>query len=340
MEKTMRAMVLDKFGGAEQASLQLREVPAKTAGSGQVVVAVKAAALNRRDVWIRLGKYGGIKLPTILGSDGAGVVAAVGAGVPESLLGQEVVINPGVGWGDNPAAQSKTYRILGMPDDGTYAEQVVVAAASVVPKPAHLSWAEAAALPLAGLTAYRALCTRGQLRAGQTVVIPGIGSGVSTMVLMLAKHLGARAIVTSSSPDKLLAAQAMGADFGVDYRQPDWDQQILKYCGGSLPDLAVDGAGGDSWGKLVGLMAPGGTIVSYGATAGVSELDLRKLFWKQLNILGSTMGTDRDFEQLVALVAAGQLRPRIDCVLPLEQAAQAHHRMEHSEQLGKLVLQM
>jgi NADPH:quinone reductase-like Zn-dependent oxidoreductase len=225
-----------------------------------------------------------------------------------------------------------------MPDDGTYAEEIVVPAANAVPKPAHLSWAEAAALPLAGLTAYRALVTRGQLRPGQTVLIPGIGSGVSTMVLMLAKHLGARTLVTSSSPDKLAAAQALGADFGVSYRDPTWVEQLRRHCGKDLPDLAIDGAGGDSWAQCVNLVRPGGSIVSYGATAGIANLDLRKLFWKQLNVLGSTMGTDADFRALVALVDAGKLRPIVDQVVPLADAAQAHERMEHSAHMGKIVL--
>ncbi len=145
------------------------------------------------------------------------------------------------------------------------------------------------------MTAYRALVVRGGLRAGQTVLIPGIGSGVSTMVLMLAKHLGARAIVTSSSAEKLAAARELGADFGVNYRDADWAEQIGRYCGRALPDLAVDGAGGDSWAQCVNLLRPAGTIVSYGATAGLASMDIRKLFWKQLNVLGSTMGTDRDF---------------------------------------------
>ena len=334
----MRAVVLAKDRPDAPATLTLRQVARRAAGPGEVVVALKAAALNRRDVWIRLGQYGGIRLPCVLGSDGAGVVAATGAGVAAELIGQSVVINPSLGWGPEPAAQGPEYRILGMPDDGTYAEEIVVPAANVVAKPAHLTWAEAAALPLAGLTAYRALITRGQLQPGQTVLIPGIGSGVSTMVLMLAKHLGARAIVTSSSTAKLAAAQALGADFGVSYRDSGWVEQLRRHCGARLPDLAIDGAGGDSWAQCLNLVRPGGSIVSYGATAGLATMDLRKLFWKQLNVLGSTMGTDHDFRSLVALVDAGKLRPIVDQVVPLSDAAQAHERMEHGSHMGKIVL--
>ena len=334
----MRAVVLEKDGSDGPARLQLREVARRAPGAGEVVVALKAAALNRRDVWIRLGQYGGIRLPCVLGSDGAGIVAEVGAGVAAELTGKAVVINPSLGWGPAPAAQGADFRILGMPDAGTYAEEVVVPAANVVEKPAHLTWAEAAALPLAGLTAYRALIVRGQLQPGQTVLIPGIGSGVSTMVLMLAKHLGARAIVTSSSADKLAAAQALGADFGVNYRDAGWVDQVKRHCGTQLPDVAIDGAGGESWAQCLNLVRPGGSIVSYGATAGLANMDLRKLFWKQLNVLGSTMGTEKDFRELVALVAAGQLRPIVDQVVPLAEAAAAHTRMEHGQHLGKLVL--
>jgi NADPH:quinone reductase-like Zn-dependent oxidoreductase len=334
----MRAVLLEKSSATGPATLSLRELPSRPPGAGEVVVALKAAALNRRDVYMRLGQYPGIRLPCVLGSDGAGVVTAVGAGVAAALCGQAVVIYPSLGWGPDPEIAGPEFRVLGMPDAGTYAEEIVVPAANVVRKPEHLSWAEAAALPLAGLTAYRALCFRGQLRPGQTVLIPGIGSGVSTMVLMLAKHLGARTLVTSSSAEKLAAAGALGADFGVNYREADWAEQLKRHCGSQLPDLAVDGAGGDSWAQCVNLVRPGGRIVSYGATAGRANMDLHKLFWKQLNVLGSTMGSERDFREMTALVAAGRLRPRIDQVFPLEAVPAAHTRMEHGEQMGKIVL--
>jgi NADPH:quinone reductase-like Zn-dependent oxidoreductase len=330
-------MVLEK-SDAGPATIHLRERPRRAPGPGEAVVALKAAALNRRDVWIRLGKYAGIRLPVVPGSDGAGVVAAVGAGVPAELRGQAVVINPSLGWGSDPHVQGADYRILGMPDDGTYAEELIVPAKNLAAKPAHLSFAEAAALPLAGLTAYRALCVRGALRPGETVLIPGIGSGVSTMVLMLAKHLGARVIVTSSSADKLAVARSLGADFGVNYRDADWPEQIARHCGRALPDVAIDGAGGDSWAQCVNLVRPGGRVVSYGATAGISSMDIRKLFWKQLNVLGSTMGSESDFTQMVALVAAGKLRPQVDQVIPLAEAAHALARMENGEHMGKIVL--
>lgn len=336
--ETMQAVILEKGEGG--ASLVLRTVPRKQPGAGQVQVRLHAAALNRRDVWIRLGRYAGIKLPTILGSDGAGVVSAVGAGVSGDWVGKAVVLNPSLNFGGNEDAQGDDYRILGMPDDGTYAESIVVPVGNVVEKPAHLDFAQAAALPLAGLTAYRALCVRGQLRPGQTVLIPGIGSGVSTMALMFAVHLGARVIVTSGSRDKLEEAKKLGASFGVSYRDADWEDQVSRFLGGALVDVVVDGAGADAWSKSLNLLRPGGRIVSYGATAGLAQIDLRKVFWKQLNILGSTMGSERDFAEMIALVRAGTLRPAVDQVLPLSEAARAHERMEHSQHMGKIVLRI
>lgn len=335
---TMQAVVLEK--NQEGASLFLREVPRKAPGAGEVAVSLRAAALNRRDVWIRLGRYAGIRLPTILGSDGAGVVSAVGPDVNPDLIGQEVVINPSLGFGENQEAQAPDYRILGMPDDGTYAESVVVPAENIVEKPAHLSFIEAAALPLAGLTAYRALCVRGQVRPGQTVLIPGIGSGVSTMALLMARHVGARVIVTSGHADKLAKAQELGAAFGVSYRDEDWADQIAGHLGCAKVDLVVDGAGQKAWENSLNLLRPGGRIVSYGATAGIAQVDLRKLFWKQLNVLGTTMGSERDFAEMVALFSAGKLRPVIDEVFPLSEAAAAHVRMELGAHMGKLVLRI
>ncbi len=333
-----RALVLDRTTAEAAPTLQLREVAPRVPGPDEVVVTLRAAALNRRDLWIRLGKYGGIRLPAILGSDGAGIVTAVGAGVPEQQLGREVIINPSLGWGPSQLCGGDQFRVLGMPDDGTFADELCIRAAQLADKPRHLSWHEAAALPLAGLTAYRALCVRGRLRPGETVLIPGIGSGVSTLAMILAKQLGARVIVTSGSDEKCARARSLGADFAVNHRSDAWEAQIKEFCGRDLPNLVVDGAGGETWAKCIGLVAPAGRVVSYGATAGLATLDLRRLFWRQIDILGSTMGSERDFAELVALFSAAKLRPLVDRVFPLEQAPLAFERMERSEQMGKLVL--
>jgi len=333
-----RALVLDRAAPEAAPSLLVREVPAKQPAAGQVVVTLRAAALNRRDVWIRLGKYAGIRLPAVLGSDGAGVVTAIGSGVSDALLGREVIINPSLDWGPSEQHGGESFSVLGMPSEGTFADEICIAAQQIVDKPRHLSWAEAAALPLAGLTAYRALVVRGRLRPGETVLIPGIGSGVSTMALILAKHLGARVIITSGSDEKCQKALSMGADFAVNHRAADWDQRVQKWCGRSLPNLAVDGAGGETWAKCIGLLATSGRMVSYGATAGVATLDLRRLFWRHIDVLGSTMGSQRDFSEMVALFCAGSLRPLIDQVMPLAHAASAFDRMEHGQHMGKIVL--
>lgn len=318
-------------------ALHIQEVPLRAPGPGQVQIALRAAALNRRDVWIRLGKYAGIRTPCVLGSDGAGVIQAVGEGVDARRVGEEVVIDPSLSWGEGERLPGADFRILGMPEDGTFAEAVLVPAQNAVRKPPHLSWEEAAALPLAGLTAYRAL-RRGRLRAGETVLVPGIGSGVSTMVLMLARHLGAQVAVTSGSAEKLERARALGAAYAISHREPDWAARLVKEFG--APDLAVDGAGGETFAACVAAVRPGGRVVSYGATAGACQLEVRRLFWKQLDLLGSTMGSPRDFRELVALTAAGGLRPVIDQVFPLSEASRAFDRMERGEHIGKIVLKI
>jgi NADPH:quinone reductase-like Zn-dependent oxidoreductase len=302
-------------------------------------VRLRAAALNRRDVWIRKGRYAGIKLPVILGADGAGEVIEAGAGVDSALIGREVVIDPAFNWGDDERAQGPDFQILGLPRDGTYAERVAVPAASVHDKPRHLSWEEAAAMPLASVTAFRALVTRGQLSAGELVVITGIGGGVATCALLIATRLGARVYVTSGTPSKIDAARAHGAVGGVDHNDPDWPRAMTTLIGGR-PDVVIDGAGGDTLNAALDLVAPGGRVVSYGATLGPAKnLEVRRIFWKQINVLGSTMGTRRDFAAMLQLYAAG-LRPIVDRVFPLAEAAEAHRRMEEAKQFGKIVLKI
>ncbi|MFO0810173.1 MAG: zinc-binding dehydrogenase [Gemmataceae bacterium] len=332
----MRAIVLRDLGPAE--NLRPETVPDPTPGPGEVVVRLKAAALNHRDVWIRKGQYAGIKLPIVLGSDGAGEVAAVGAGADAKLVGQTVVINPGLDWGDDDRVQGPTFRILGLPDDGTYAELVKVPAANVHPAPAGWSMEEAAALPLAGLTAYRAVVTRARVTAGERVLVTGIGGGVSAFALQIAKAQGATVVVTSGSDEKLARAAKLGAAGGVNYRTADWVKEVVKLTDGG-PDVVIDSVGGETLGKAVEAVRPGGRIVTYGATTGpVPSLETRRVFWKQVSLLGSTMGTPREFAAMLALYAKGTARPTIDKVFPLADAADAHRRMEDGGQCGKIVL--
>jgi NADPH:quinone reductase-like Zn-dependent oxidoreductase len=335
----MKAIVLHEAGGP--GALRLEAVPDPAPGPGEVVVRLKAAALNHRDLWITRGQYAGLRFPIILGADGAGEVARVGQGAAGVEPGDPVIIYPALDWGDDPRAQGPRFRILGLPDNGTFAEFVKVPAANVFPRPPHLTVDEAAALPLAGLTAHRALVTRGQVRRGETVVAIGIGGGVATCALVIARHLGARVLVTSGSDAKLDRARALGAVGGFNYATTDWVKGIREATNGQGADLIIDGTGGATFDKALDAARPGGRVVSYGATAGVvPELAVRRIFWKQLNVLGSTMGTPTDFRGMLDVVSSGQLRPIIDRVFPLAEAGKALERMEQGAQFGKIVLRI
>jgi NADPH:quinone reductase-like Zn-dependent oxidoreductase len=333
----MRAVVLTALGDAEH--LRMEDRPDPHPGPGEVVVRLRAAALNHRDVFIRQGLYSGIKLPIILGSDGAGQVAEIGDGVDRSWLGGEVVIDPTLGWGSDQRVQDNSFQILGLPVEGTYAEMVRVPASNLYSKPPHLSWEEAAAIPLASLTAYRALVTRARVQPGETVVVTGIGGGVATCALIIAKRLGAKVWVTSGHDSKLKAAQAHGAEGGVNHRNDDWPKTLIAGIG-ARPDIVIDSAGGDTFNKALDVLKPGGRLVTYGATLGAAKhVEIRRIFWKQLNVLGSTMGSPSDFAAMLKLYERG-LRPVIDKVFPLEQASDAHIRMESGDQFGKIVLKI
>jgi NADPH:quinone reductase-like Zn-dependent oxidoreductase len=314
--------------------LEVSAVPAPVPAAGEVVVNLRAAALNHRDVWIKAGQYAGLKWPCIPGSDGAGVVTA---GDP-AWTGREVIINPSFHWGDREAAQGKDFEILGLPRDGTLAEQIAVPAAQLAVKPAHLSWAEAAALPLAGLTAYRALFSRAQLRAGERVLITGIGGGVALFALQFAVAHGAEVWVTSSSAEKITRAAALGAKGGFDYTAADWAKGAAARPG--LFDVIVDSAGGEGFDSLIDLAAPGGRIVFFGATRGHPPgFTMRKAFFRQLSLLGTTMGSPADWAAMVEFATRHRLKPVVSDVFPLERAAEAFALMERGGQFGKIVLQ-
>jgi NADPH:quinone reductase-like Zn-dependent oxidoreductase len=337
LSAVMRAIILRELGGPER--LVLEQAPDPDPAPGEAVVRLRAAALNHRDAWIRKGLYAGIRLPVILGSDGAGEVVAVGAGVDPSWLGRDVVVNPSIGWGGDARVQGPSYRILGLPDDGTYAERVKVPAENLCLKPAALSWEAAAAVPLAGLTAYRALVTRARVQRGETVLITGIGGGVATMALLIARQLGARVIVTSGSEGKLDRARQLGAEGGANYRSEAWAAQVQALCEGG-PDVIVDSAGRDAFPALLDIVKPGGRIVTFGATTGSpSAVEIRRIFWKQISILGSTMGTPGEFGEMLALFD-GPLEPIVDSVFPLSAAPDAHRRMDQADQFGKIVLEI
>ena len=331
----MKAMTLI----GRKVPLELQQRDDLTPAEGQVVIKLKAAALNRRDYWITVGLYPGIKPPVVLGSDGAGIVSACGAGVDPGWEGQEVILNPGIGWGGNPTVQSEGFHILGLPADGTFASEVVVPAEQLHRKPAGLTWEESAALPLAGVTAYRALFTQGNAVAGERILITGIGGGVATFALQFAVALGAEVWVTSSSPSKIERAMSLGAKGGFDYREDGWQKKHASQAG--APDLIIDGAGGPDYCSLLELVAPGGRIINYGATAGAPEkIDMFKVFWKQLQLRGSTMGSPDDFSDMLRFVEKHHLKPVIDAVHALEKTNQAIEQMRSSPQFGKYVLQI
>lgn len=332
----MNAIILRELGPPGVLTLGATDMPRP--GPHQVLVRLHAAALNHRDAWIRKGLYAGIRLPVILGSDGAGVVHEIGRDVDPAWVGREVVINPSLDWGTDARAQGPQFRILGLPDNGTYGEFVAVPAANLCTKPMGLAWTEAAAIPLAGLTAYRALVTRAHVSPGDTVLITGVGGGVATMALLIARHLGARVFVTSGSDEKLDRAVRLGAAGGVNYRHEGWGRAVLDLCEGG-PDVIIDSAGADVFGTLLDIVRPGGRIATFGATTGSpATIEIRRVFWKQVSILGTTMGTHAEFGAMMALFDHGGLRPVVDGVYPLADAAAAHQRMEQAEQFGKIVL--
>ncbi|GAC1566990.1 MAG: zinc-binding dehydrogenase [Vulcanimicrobiaceae bacterium] len=332
----MQAVRLNELGGPEK--LHLEDVPAPRPGPGQICVRIERAAFNRRDVFLTQGKYPGITLPLTLGSDGAGTIAALGDGVTGHAIDAAVVINPELSWkpGEKIPADPA---ILGMPTDGTFAEYVVVPARNVHAKPTPLSMDEAAAIPLAGLTAYRATFTRGGLTKDDVVLIPGVGSGVQTFVLLYAVHVGARTVVTSGSDAKLARAKALGADEIINYKTDrDWHKTARKATGGG-PSLTIDSTGGETFSKCVDIARPGGRIVTYGGTQGDTTIKPFSLFWKHLDILGTSMGSPEDFASMLALFE-GTLRPAIDRVFPLAEAATAAAHVLAGEQFGKVVLQV
>ncbi len=317
--------------------LILEERDDLTPGPGEVVVQLKAAALNRRDYWITLGMYPAIELPCVLGSDGAGVVTKCGKGVESAWNNREVIFDPGQNWGDNLAVQSSQYDMMGMPTDGTFATEVIVQASQLYARPEHLSWHESAALPLAGVTAYRAVFTQGRLQSDETVLITGVGGGVATCAMQLAVAAGAKVWVTSSSSAKIDRAVELGAQGGFDYTDDGWWKRMSKEVG--APDLIIDSAGGPGYKSLLNLAAAGGRIVNYGATVGPPDkLDLFKLFWKQLHLVGSTMGSPADFVAMLELVNHHRIRPVVDAVFPLEDGNTAINQMATSPQFGKYVL--
>ncbi len=329
----MKAIVLE----AADKPLIWKDVEKPKAELGEVLVEIKAAALNRRDWWITQGKYAGIKYPSILGSDGSGIVAEVGPDVNQSWVGKEVIINPSNNWGGHPEYQQKDFKILGLPDNGTFAEFVKIGAEYLYPKPPHLTWEQAAAIPLAGLTAYRALFTKGKAAKGDKVLIVGVGGGTGSFALQWAVAASCQVFVTSGTGEKIEKARQLGAAAGVNYKAQDWAEQLKQLAVGF--DVIIDSALGEGFVKLLDLCNPGARIVFFGGTAGnIPELDARKIFWKQLQLLGTTMGTQEDFKAMLNQINKHKIVPVVDEVFALADAEKAIRKMDNSAQFGKIVL--
>jgi NADPH:quinone reductase-like Zn-dependent oxidoreductase len=326
----VQAVRIHEDGGPDV--LVLEDVPDPSPAPGEVLIRLRASALNHLDVWIRKG-LPSVPKPRILGADGAGVVESLGQGVTGFEPGQPVVINPGI------EAADGAIHVVGEHGDGTNAQLIAVPATNIYPIPDGLSFEEAAAFPLVFETAYRMLVTRAHLEEGEWVLLWGIGSGVSTAGLAIAKALGARTIVTSSSDEKLARARELGADATVNHATGDVKAAVKETTSGHGADVVIDHVGEATWRTSLDVAAREGRIAVCGATSGPNPpAALHRVWWKQLTILGSTMGTKADFEGAYELIASGRARPVVDEVVPLAEIRAAHERLEAGEQLGKIVL--
>jgi NADPH:quinone reductase-like Zn-dependent oxidoreductase len=321
----VKAIRIHEDGGPEV--LRYEDAPDPEPADGEVLIRLRAASLNHLDVWVRKGLPSAPK-PRILGADGAGTVEVAGNGFE---AGQRVVINPGV-------IENGRMHVVGEAMDGTHAELVAIPARNVYPIPDELSFEEAAAFPLVFETAYRMLVTRAGLKEGETVFVWGIGGGVASAALAIAKALGARVIVTSSSDSKLAQARELGADETINHANENVRAR-MKELGSA--DVVVETVGEATWKTSLEVVRQGGRIVVCGATTGPNPpAGLHRIWWKELDVLGSTMGSAEDFEACLELVTSGRARPLVDEVFPLAEARAAHERLEAGEQLGKIVFRI
>ncbi|GAA5037502.1 alcohol dehydrogenase [Marivirga lumbricoides] len=319
--------------------IQIVEKDIPVIGKGEVLLKVKAAALNHRDQFIREGKYPGIQIGTILGADACAEVVEVKDEEDKKWLEKMVVINPNINWGNNTLVQSKDYHILGTPSDGVFAEYIKIPAHRLAEKPSFLDTNKAAALPLAGMTAYRALFHHGKLMKGENVLISGVGGGVAQFAFQFAIAAGANVYVTSGEADKREKAKQLGAKNAYNYKSEDWINNARKESGGF--DLVIDSAGGDAINDLIKIMNPAGRIVFYGATLGKPKsLDVHRMFWNQITLQGSTMANDEEFHEMVKFVEEHKITPIVDSVTGFDSIIKAFDKMKAGEQFGKLVVSL
>jgi len=342
----MRAAVIYEHGGLDR--VMVEEVTEPKPHKDEVILNVKSAGLNHLDIWVRKGRPGlKVAMPHILGSDAAGVVAAVGDNVTKVKVGDEVVLNPGLSCGlceycrRGQQSECFSFGIVGMSRQGTFAEYVAVPAQNIYPKPAYMNFDQAGTFILVCLTAWRMLFTRAQLRPGETLLIHGIGGGVALCALQLAKLIGACVIVTSSSDNKLARASQIGADHTINYKAEDVAVRVKDFTSGRGVDIVIDTVGAATWPIDFSAVRRGGKIVLCGITTGAkAETNLQALYWNQLTIMGSTMGSDEDFRRMLQAVTIAKLKPVIDSVEPLENIRVAMGKMEAGEQFGKIVLRI
>jgi NADPH:quinone reductase-like Zn-dependent oxidoreductase len=335
------------YGGVEQLRYEDAPQPQLTRAN-EVVVRLKAAAINHIDIWNRKGVTGvALEMPHILGADGAGVVAEVGAEVANVRVGDAVCLYPPSGCGRCEFCLTDRdfmcirLRALGERLEGTYAQHVKLPGQNCFPIPTGFSFEEAAAFPLVFITLWRMLITNAKLKPGETILIVGIGGGVASASLQVAKKIGAHVIVTSGSDEKLERARKLGADHGINHRKQDFARAATELTEGRGVDVVLDSVAGEVWQKSLAALAPAGRLVTCGATAGGQPLDdLSAIFSKHLKIYGSTLGSREEFRQLLSFLNGSQIRPVIDSVFPLNEAAAAQRRMEEGKQFGKIVLQI
>ncbi len=343
----MKAVRIHEHGGVDKLRYEEVQEP-KLSSPTEAIVQLKTAALNRIDLWNREGLTGmDIALPHILGADGAGIVAQVGEQVHNVKKGDAVCLYPPSGCGQceycftDREFMCIRLRALGERLQGTYAEYVKLPAANCFPIPPGLSFEEAAAFPLVFLTVWRMLVTNAELKPGEHVLILGIGGGVATAALQIARHMGAHIFVTSSSDEKLELAKNWGADHGVNYLRSDFAKEVRALTGKRGADVVVDCVGGESWVKSLAALARGGRLVTCGATAGANpQTDIRRIFWNHLKIFGSTLGSREEFRQLLAFMQISKVRPIVDQIFSLKDVAAAQRRLEEGKQFGKIVLQI
>jgi NADPH:quinone reductase-like Zn-dependent oxidoreductase len=329
----MKAVVLNGYGEA----LKFKEVQIPSPQEDEVLISLKASSLNHHELWTLRENDPEMRYPVILGADGAGIISDMGKNVSHDLAGQPVIINPSHEWGNNARVQGDSFSILGYPDNGTFASFIRVNIKYVFSKPGHLSFEAAAALPLSGLTAYRALFTRADLRRKEKVLITGIGGGTALTALQFAFAHSCAVYVTSGSDKKIERAIELGAIDGVNYNHPAWEKELKNMVDGF--DVIIDSAAGPGFSKLVQLALPGGRIVLFGRTAGlIKEINPKEIFRKQLSILGTTMGTDEEFHLMINFVDRHKIFPVIDRIYPIQEIESAFKEMENKNQFGKIVL--